>query len=106
VQCKSGAQRLVLQRFRPDGQSETFEAPARHRLAQTAWGIARSTRGDPNHRAQVLKVFENTPFYVRDLVRTSLDGEVIDAVHESLDARRLASWPVRMMLPFRMPRLA
>jgi carotenoid 1,2-hydratase len=106
VQCKSGAQRLVLQRFRPDGQSETFEAPARHRLAHTAWGIARSTRGDPNHRAQVLKVFENTPFYVRDLVRTSLDGEVIDAVHESLDARRLASWPVRMMLPFRMPRLA
>ena len=54
----------------------------------------------------MLKVFENTPFYVRDLVRTSLDGEVIDAVHESLDARRLASWPVRMMLPFRMPRLA
>jgi carotenoid 1,2-hydratase len=51
-----------------------------------------------------VQVFENTPFYVRDLVESSLGGRVGLAVHESLDAIRLASWPIRMMLPFRMPR--
>lgn len=106
VQCKSGAQRLVQQRFAPDGRSDPFDAPPRQVLPKTAWGIARSMRCDPDFKADVVKVFENTPFYVRDLVRTSLGGEVLESVHESLDARRVASWLVRLMLPFRMPRLA
>lgn len=104
VQCKSGAQRLVLQRFSPDGRSEPFEAPPRHRLPKTAWGIARSTRSDPGSSPRVLQVYENTPFYVRDLVSSTVMGETGHSVHESLDARRLAAWPVQMMLPFRMPR--
>jgi len=104
VQCKSGAQRLVVQRFRPDGYSEGFEAPPRHRLPKTAWGIARSTRSDPGSTPRVLEVFENTPFYVRDLVSSTILGESGPSVHESLDARRVAAWPVQMMLPFRMPR--
>ena len=104
VQCKSGAQRLVLQRFHPDGRSEAFEAPPRQMLPRTAWGIARSTRSDEGSQPQVVQVFENTPFYVRDLVASTLLGEPGRSVHESLDARRLASRVVRMMLPFRMPR--
>lgn len=104
VQCKSGAERLVLQRFSPQGDSEAFEAPPRQRLPTTAWGIARSTRSDLGSSPRVLKVFENTPFYVRDLLSSTVLGETGHSVHESLDARRLAAWPVQMMLPFRMPR--
>lgn len=104
VECKSGAERLVAQRFKPDGSSEPFEAPPRQRLPGTAWGIARTARSDAQVQPRVVQVFENTPFYVRDLVSTSLNGQQSESVHESLDARRLASWPVRLMLPFRMPR--
>lgn len=104
VQLKAGEDRLVAQHFWPDGRSEPFEAPPRQRLPSTAWGIERSTRCDTHHRARVMQTFENTPFYVRDQVESSLLGRAGLAVHESLDARRLAAWPIRLMLPFRMPR--
>jgi carotenoid 1,2-hydratase len=41
---------------------------------------------------------------VRSLLRTRLLGEDVTAVHESLDVPRLVSLPVRLMLPWRMPR--
>lgn len=106
VQCKSGTQRLIAQRFLRDGRSEGFDAPVRHALPRTAWGIERCTRSDEGSHPRVSQVFENTPFYVRDLVASTLNGEPVTAVHESLDAIRLASWPLRFMLPFRMPRRA
>lgn len=104
VQCKSGMNRLLAQRFKPDGSHESFEAPVRQPLPRTAWGIERTTRSDAGVPARVVQVFENAPFYVRDLVAASIDGRAGLAVHESLDALRLASWPMRFMLPFRMPR--
>ncbi len=106
VECKSGAQRLVTQLFHPDGGSEAFDAPPRHDLPRTAWGIRRTTRSEGARQPSVHAVFENTPFYVRDAVRSTLLGQTTVGVHESLDARRLASPVVRMMLPFRMPRRA
>jgi carotenoid 1,2-hydratase len=106
VQCKSGAQHLISRCFRPDGTSEPFDAPPRRDLPRTAWGIRRTTRSHEDLRPVVTAVFENTPFYVRDAVKTSLMGQTVVGVHESLDARRLASPLVRMMLPFRMPRRA
>jgi carotenoid 1,2-hydratase len=54
----------------------------------------------------VLATLEDTPFYVRSLLRTDLLGEKVTAVHESLDIPRVVSLPVRMMLPWRMPRRA
>jgi len=33
-----------------------------------------------------------------------LQGETVTAVHETLDVPRVVSWPVRLMLPWRMPR--
>ncbi len=104
IQPKMGPHRLIARRFSPDGSSQALEMPNRHELPRTAWGIRRSTRSDGDTVPFVTQVLENTPFYVRDMIRTSVGGEPIDCVHESLDARRLDSWAVRMMLPFRMPR--
>jgi carotenoid 1,2-hydratase len=52
----------------------------------------------------VQSTLEDTPFYVRSILRSSLDGEIVTSVHETLDAQRVASLPVRLMLPWRMPR--
>jgi carotenoid 1,2-hydratase len=53
---------------------------------------------------QLISTLEDTPFYARSLLRTRLLGEEVTAVHESLDVPRLVSLPVRLMLPWRMPR--
>jgi carotenoid 1,2-hydratase len=53
---------------------------------------------------QVISTLEDAPFYVRSLLQTRLLGETVTAMHESLDIPRLVSLPVRMMLPWRMPR--
>jgi hypothetical protein len=47
----------------------------------------------------VQSTLEDTPFYVRSLMRSSLEGELVTSVHETLDAQRVASLPVRLMLP-------
>jgi carotenoid 1,2-hydratase len=52
----------------------------------------------------VLQTLEDAPFYARSLLRTELLGETVTAVHETLDAQRLTLWPMRYMLPWRMPR--
>jgi carotenoid 1,2-hydratase len=52
----------------------------------------------------VQSTLEDTPFYVRSILRSSLAGEIVTSVHETLDAQRVASLPVRLMLPWRMPR--
>jgi len=41
---------------------------------------------------------------VRSLLRADLLGEQVTAVHETLSIPRLVSLPVRLMLPWRMPR--
>jgi carotenoid 1,2-hydratase len=52
----------------------------------------------------VEQTLEDTPFYVRSLLSSGLLGEQVTSVHETLDLPRLVSLPVRLMLPWRMPR--
>jgi carotenoid 1,2-hydratase len=59
---------------------------------------------EPEHPPQITRTLEDTPFYVRSLLKTQLLGEEVTAIHESLDIPRLVSLPVRLMLPWRMPR--
>jgi carotenoid 1,2-hydratase len=61
-------------------------------------------RTDPGTPAQVLQTLEDTPFYVRSVLRSGLLGEQVTSVHETLDLGRVVSLPVRLMLPWRMPR--
>ena len=104
VRPRHGPDRVVAQRFDRLGQATPFEAPPRHRLPASGWRIARSMCSEPKHPPQITRTLEDTPFYVRSLLKTQLLGEEVTAIHESLDIPRLVSLPVRLMLPWRMPR--
>jgi carotenoid 1,2-hydratase len=102
LQPRAGAGRVIAERFALDGSATAFEPPPRQPLPRTAWGLSRSMRSAaPAALAQSL---EDTPFYARATVRAGLLGESTTAIHETLDLPRVASLPVRLMLPFRMPR--
>jgi len=104
VRQKQGGDRVITQRFHPDGRSESFEPPPRQALPRTAWRIGRTMRSDPGAPARVTQTLEDTPFYVRSVLQSSLFGEQVTSVHETLNVPRLVSLPVRCMLPWRMPR--
>jgi carotenoid 1,2-hydratase len=106
VRPSHGAERVVAQRFAPDGSATGFDAPARQTLPRSKWLIARTQRCDASSPAQLLQTLEDTPFYVRSVLQSDLLGERVTSVHETLDVRRVASLPVRLMLPWRMPRRA
>jgi carotenoid 1,2-hydratase len=106
VRPKQGPGRVVAQRFSPDGSYTAFTAPVRHNLPSSGWRLSRGMCSESSQAPEVLSTLEDTPFYVRSLLRTQLLGEHVTAVHESLDIPRLVSLPVRFMLPFRMPRRA
>ncbi len=84
------------------------DPPAHRRVAcrrPTFWRMARETRSDDG-RARVLATYEDTPFYARSLLASTLCGEPVRAMHESLSLDRFRNPLVRLMLPFRMPRSA
>jgi carotenoid 1,2-hydratase len=105
VRQKAGADRVIARRFRPDGSSEAFDAPPRQALPRTAWRIKRTMRSEPGEPARVAQTLEDTPFYVRSVLDSQLFGERVSSVHESLNVPRVVSTPVRLMLPWRMPRV-
>ena len=105
VRPRGGSDRVIAQRFARDGTPTALEVPPRHPVGRSAWAIPRSMRSDAAVTPSVQSTIEDTPFYVRSLLRSSLAGEIVTSVHETLDAQRVASLPVRLMLPWRMPRV-
>ena len=83
-----------------------FEPPPRQALPRTGWRIHRVMRNGPGAPARVRQTLEDTPFYSRSVLDSNLLGERVVSVHESLSVPRLESLPVKLMLPFRMPRRA
>jgi carotenoid 1,2-hydratase len=104
VRPEAGEDRVIAQRFHPDGSSQGFAAPPRQPLPRSKWRLGRTMRSDTAAPARVQQTLEDTPFYVRSVLSAGVLGEAVTAVHESLDIARLVSLPVQMMLPFRMPR--
>ncbi len=74
-------------------------------LPRTLWRMPRVTRADAGAAVRVRRTWEDTPFYARSALETQLFGETGDAVHESLSLDRLRRPVVKLMLPFRMPRV-
>ena len=106
VRPRYGDHRVIAQRFSSSGGSTPFDAPPRQPVPSSRWRIARTMRSDIGIAPSVEKTLEDTPFYVRSVLRSGLQSELVTSVHETLDAQRVASWPVRLMLPWRMPRVA
>jgi carotenoid 1,2-hydratase len=104
VRPLQGPERVIARRFRPDGSHEPFTVPPRHPLPTSAWRIARQVRGDASPAPRLVRTLEDTPFYVRSQIASRLLGEDAISIHETLDVPRVVSLPVRLMLPWRMPR--
>ena len=103
IQAQAGQQdKLLALRFKPDGSIENFDAPPRQTLPPTLWRIQRRMRSDSS--VQVQEQLEDTPFYQRALLKSSLLGEQVQSFHETLYVPRLVSPVVQAMLPWRMPR--
>ena len=98
--------RVIAQRFSPDGNYRAFTAPERQILPRSAWWIDRTMRSDAGTAPQLLQSLEDTPFYARSVVKASVQGEQVTAMHETLSVPRLRSTAVQWMLPWRMPRHA
>ncbi len=104
IRQRNSAERLLALRFRPDGSVEEFVAPPRQSLPPALWRVGRSIRNDIGASATVLQTLEDTPFYVRSVLQSSLLGEQVISMHETLNIPRLDSPSTRLMLPWKMPR--
>lgn len=104
VRRRNGGHFGLALRFDASGRAHAIEPPPVVALPRTKWGIARACRSEALDDTAVARTLEDTPFYARSLVRTSLLGVRGVAVHESLDLRRFRSPWVHWLLPFRLPR--
>ncbi len=105
VRQTNASERVIAQRFFRDGSNVAFEPPrSRQQLQRSLWRVNRSIRSEGNNTGLITKTLEDGPFYARSLVRANICGEDVLAVHETLEAQRLKSLAVRLMLPWRMPR--
>ncbi len=87
------------------GQLENVALPPEQPLPDTVWRVARSAHSDAGYKPMVLKTLEDAPFYNRAIIRTQAGGKIYNAVHESLDLDRFDKPWVKLLLPFRMPRI-
>ena len=104
VERRDGSGQNLSLRFALDGTRRDIRPPVAATLPTTGlWRIPRPTRSDDG-KAQVVRTFEDTPFYARSLLASTIGGEAVRPVHESLVLSRFTNPLVRLMLPFRMPR--
>lgn len=86
--------------FHPNGGTEELEtAGANQALPKGWWGVERSTRGEAP--VNVLEDYEDSPFYTRSVIETTLGGYRGPALHEWADIDRFARPGVQLLLPYK-----
>ena len=100
---RDGSARSIALRFGAHGSIEEAVLPPLSPLPRSRWGIGREARGED---ARVVRTLLDAPFYARSLVSSRMGGTAALAMHESLELDRFRAPWVRMLLPFRMPRIA
>jgi carotenoid 1,2-hydratase len=88
--------------FDPNGGSVSIESPPAVPLARGGWGMERVVRSAG--AARIVRTLEDSPFYSRSLVETTVEGVPAIGVHESLDLGRFSLPWVQALIPFRAPR--
>ena len=86
-----------------DGRIVEQESAPRRALGRSGWRIHRETRCPGT--ARVAATLEDTPFYARSRLQVDDGSRTQPAMHESLSLERFTKPWVRLMLPFRMPRI-
>ena len=93
-------------RFSADGKAEETAPPPRARLARSLWAVRRETRADAGYTPRQVRGMLDAPFYTRSVVRTRIEGEETEGVHEALDLDRFRGPWLMPMLAVRVPRRA
>jgi carotenoid 1,2-hydratase len=97
---------ILALRFASGEKPEAFSPGVRQSLGRTAWGIHRHSFREGEKATRLEESLEDTPFYARSVIRATMLGHDVVAMHETLDARRFSSPWVQSLLPWRMPRQA
>ena len=100
---RSGDNVSLALRYDASGELSRSEPPPMVDMPPTGWRIRRSVRSE-SKAATKIRTLEDTPFYARSAVTTSIFGERADGMHETLSLDRFRTPVVQWMLPFRMPR--
>lgn len=104
---RNGDQNRLALKFDRKGEYESLPVCAPLEMASTRiFRIRRRTSPLDHDAVRLGSTLEDTPFYSRSIIQTALGGERGFGVHESFDGNRLRTALVKLMLPFRMPRLA
>ncbi|MFA5955555.1 hypothetical protein [Hyphomicrobium sp.] len=104
VETREGDRISLARLYDMSGRMHTLPPRGEAKLPNTRWHIKRKINSDDDTQPRILKTFEDTPFYARSLIETTLFGSRTTMVHESLCLDRFANPVIRSMLPFRMPR--
>ena len=102
---RDGARTSLALHCTAQGGVREFAPPPPVRLPPTRWRVERATRADEGSAASVTRTLEDAPFYARSLIASRVRGQSAVAIHESLSLDRFRAGWVRMLLPFRMPRI-
>ncbi len=105
IERRDGTNLSLALQFDSAGAAVSMRKPPVRQLPSTLWRVDRNTRADRDHAASVVRTLEDAPFYARSLIDTHILGERTQAMHESLSLDRFRAPWVRMLLPFRMPRM-
>lgn len=100
-----GSRRALALDFDRSGDGKDRQSLVPVVLKTSGWRVAREAVSDSGTRPEVIECLEDTPFYSRQRLRHWVDGEHVEAIHESLDLRRFDRRWVQTLLPFKTKRL-
>ena len=83
---RSGENPVLAYRFDRQGEVSLFEPPEPVAMSRTKWWLARRMRTQAAVR--VKQQLEDTPFYQRAVLESSLLGETVESFHETLHTDR------------------
>lgn len=87
------------------GSLVSADAPVSYyALKRSMWGIPRRIPCDDGERGEILETMVDAPFYARTAIRSTIGGQSVCGVTESLVLSRVSNPLVRLMLPFKTPR--
>ena len=93
-------------RFNNDGNIDFIEGVPKTSFSRSLWQVYREARSDSDYQPRQIQNFLDSPFYSRSKIRTKIQGNEVEGVHEALDLNRFANPLIKPMLALRIPESA
>ena len=100
VDLRGAGRRSHGMRVRKEGATP-FVAPVERALGRTRFALPRRLKSEAGD-GSLVRTLEDSPFYARSVVETTLGGRRAHGVHETVCLERFSSRWVQFLLPFRM----